>query len=318
MTLLTVIIMIININFKNILHADYFNPFFLYLGKLKQTLDMKKVLLFAMGAMLGGSLMAQNCVPNILDTAITLGFVPNPIVGATEGVPYDEVVTIVLPQKVDNTLTPSPGDSITLCAITINSITGLPAGYNYEVWAKSGGVGAPYQVTGTVNPDSISINQNASLTRACLRLSNTNPGAPAVQPIDSVPITIVIGAWADILGCTDLSTAGGTDTFQVKLPIKSVTFGIDSHYDLNKFAIYSNYPNPASTSTYINFSTPDAGLVTLSMYDAVGRLVQNIRLTSKQGANSYLMDTGSLGSGVYTYTMEFSGKVLSKRLVVSR
>lgn len=303
---------------KNILHADYFNPFFLYLGKLKQTLDMKKVLLFAMGAMLGGSLMAQNCVPNILDTAITLGFVPNPIVGATESVPYDEVVTIVLPQKVDNTLTPSPGDSITLCAISINSITGLPAGYNYEVWAKSGGFGAAYQVTGTTDPDTISINQNANLTRACLRLSNTNPGAP-VNPIDSVPITIVIGAWADILGCTDLSGAGGTDTFSVKLPIKSAVYiGIENEIQPGAFAVYSNFPNPADNSTTLNFSTPVAGEVEIAIYEATGRIVRNIRMNSKAGVNSYWLDTQELQSGVYLYTVTYNGKVASKRFMISR
>jgi len=282
---------------------------------------MKKLLLFALGAVVSGNMMAQNCVPDILDTAMTLGFVPNPIVGSTEGVAYDEVVTIVLPGKVDNTLSPAPGDSLSLCAIGIVSVTGLPSGYSYDVWAKTGGTGAARQVIdgngGT--PDTIGINQNSGLTRACLRLSNLTPPGPTIDPlVDSVPITVIVEAYLNLGACTGLGTTG-RDTFVVKLPVKDAVFAsIDDEMDPNTFGVYNNYPNPAQGFTNIHFSTPSAGQVEITVFDAVGRQVKSVSFTSKPGVNTYVLETSSLRSGIYMYNVKYNNKVQSKKLIISK
>lgn len=280
---------------------------------------MKKVILILSSAFFAVNIMAQDCSPQTDAGATELGFNPYPIVGATESVAYDEVVTVVIPQKVDNTLTPSPGDSITLCAVSIINVTNMPSGYTYEVWARHGGypTGASYDVLSQTT-DTIGVNPNAYLTRACLRIKNPNPAAP-VNPIDTVLVQVVIGAWANILGCSDLSGAGGTDTFELKLPIKSAVYiGIEEEIDNSQFSVYTNYPNPANNSTTLSFSTPTVGEVTISIYDAVGRIVRNINLTSKAGLNMFELNTSDFTSGVYMYNVSFNGKSVTKRMIVNK
>lgn len=281
---------------------------------------MKKVLLVLSGAFLSLNMMAQDCTPAIYDTATTLGFVPYPIVGSTEGEAYDEVVTIVIPQKVDNTLTSTPGDSITLCAVSIINVIGMPSGYNYEVWAHHGGnPTAPSYDVLAQTVDTMGVNPNANLTRACLRITNLTPPAPAVTPTDTVLVTVVIGAWANILSCQDLSGAGGTDTFQLKLPQRSSVYvGIENEIDNSQFNVYSNFPNPANGSTTLSYSTPVAGKVTLTVVDAVGRVVRNINLTSKAGLNTYILNTADMNAGVYMYNITHNGKTITKRMIISK
>lgn len=281
---------------------------------------MKKGLLYVTGILVAGTLNAQNCIPDYNPSATTLGFDPNPIVGSVEGVPYDEVVTIVLPRQVDNTLTPTPGDSIPLCKIEILSVSGVPSGYNYEVWATTLGSGTAYNVL-ALTVDTIPVHPTNPLTRGCLRLSNSNPPGPTVDPlIDSIPITVIIAAWANLgFGCTSLESVGGTDTFIVKLPVKDAVFAsVETEIENEVFAVYSNYPNPANQQTTLSFTTPVAAPVQVTIMDALGRQVFATSFTSKQGINTLPVSTQNLRSGMYLYTIHYNGKAITKKLIVNK
>jgi hypothetical protein len=283
---------------------------------------MKKCLLSLATLVFAGSLVAQNCMPQHNPNATQLGFDPNPIQGSAAGTAYDEVITIVLPKKV---YAGAPiNDSITLCKIGIVSFSNdtLDAlGYSYEVWAKTlGSSPVDYDVL-ALSTDTIPINPNSNLTRACLRLSHPNPPAPVSGDIDSIPLNITIAAWSDLgFGCTDLSSIGGTEDFVVKLPVKAAIYaGInENEIDNNVFAIYNNYPNPASEFTNINFTTPSAGKVNLTVVDALGRLVYQQNITSKSGLNTIPVNTASLRNGIYIYTVEYNGKSMTRKLVVNK
>lgn len=285
---------------------------------------MKKCLLSLTSIVFAGSMIAQNCMPYHNPNATQLGFDPNPFVGSAAGSPYDEVITIVLPLKVSTNGAIPNVDSITLCKIRIISFSNdtLDAlGYSYEVWARTlGSSPTDYNVL-ALNVDTIPINPNSQFTRACLRLKHSNPPAPISGNIDSIPLKIIVGAYADMgSGCADLSNMGGTDTFVVKLPVKAAIYaGIDENeIDNSVFAIYNNYPNPAADFTNINFSTPNVGKVTLTIVDALGRLVHQQNITSKQGLNSVLVNTASLRNGIYLYTIEYNGKSITRKLVVNK
>lgn len=87
----------------------------------------------------------------------------------------------------------------------------------------------------------------------------------------------------------------------------------------NKFELAQNYPNPFNPTTTIAFAMPKAGIVTLKIYDILGREV--MRLVNNQqfqaGWNKVTMDGSRLSSGVYFYTLNVSGNQIdTKRMVL--
>lgn len=285
---------------------------------------MKKLLLFAASVAFAGLVNAQDCTALINTSANTVGLNPNPPVGSIASTPYDEVNTLVIPNLVDNTITPAPGDSIALCAVGILNVIGMPGGYSYDLWALNGD-GTPYDViaiTGT-DHDTIHIASAAPITRVCIRLKNPTPpmssnGADGMPNKDSVLIRVAVDAWADVFGCTSLAGAGGTDTFDIKLCIRDYDdTGIE---DMNNFgfAVNANYPNPANDITYLNFTTPTSDEVKINLYDALGRSVYNFKGNSVVGKQSFGISLADMKEGVYIYSITFGGKTISKKLVINR
>ena len=88
------------------------------------------------------------------------------------------------------------------------------------------------------------------------------------------------------------------------------TDGIPLQYELS-----GNYPNPFNPSTKINYSLAKSGMVTLKVYDLVGRLVTTL-VDGYQEAGKYVVTfntadkTMNLSSGVYFYRLE-SGSFMS-------
>jgi hypothetical protein len=285
---------------------------------------MKKLLLFAVSAAFAGMVNAQDCTPQIDNAAPLVGLNPNPPAGSVNTVPYDEVNTLVIPKSVDNTLTPAPGDSIVLCEIEVLNVIGMPPGYTYDVWAFRAGAGSQYDVLAQT-VDTIHIFQNTFTTKVCIRLKNPTPPASSdmtdgLMDRDTAYIQIAVAAWADLgFGCTSLQAAGGTDTFTVRLAIKDAVYaGIEDEFDNTTFNVRANHPNPANDLTYINFSTPTAGDVTISLFDAVGRNIRNAKVGSSPGVNTYQINTSDLRSGVYMYSVTYGGKTISKKMIVNR
>jgi hypothetical protein len=70
------------------------------------------------------------------------------------------------------------------------------------------------------------------------------------------------------------------------------------------FSLSQNYPNPFNPSTVINFSIPKAGIVTMNVYDVLGKEVATL-INEKKDAGSYdiVFDGSNLSSGVYYYKL---------------
>ena len=69
---------------------------------------------------------------------------------------------------------------------------------------------------------------------------------------------------------------------------------------------FQMYPNPASTSSRIEFSAPTGSDVSIASYDLVGRLVSTIYETgdSAGGAQAVRWDTSNLADGAYVVRVE--------------
>ncbi|MEO8208992.1 MAG: T9SS type A sorting domain-containing protein, partial [bacterium] len=85
----------------------------------------------------------------------------------------------------------------------------------------------------------------------------------------------------------------------------------------DKYSLQQNYPNPFNPSTSINFSIPKSGLVTLKIYDVLGKEVATL-VNEVKTAGNYSLDFNAynLTSGVYFYKIESGSFSDIKRMML--
>nr|MCU0405834.1 T9SS type A sorting domain-containing protein [Ignavibacteriaceae bacterium] len=82
-------------------------------------------------------------------------------------------------------------------------------------------------------------------------------------------------------------------------------------------SLSQNYPNPFNPSTRIEYSIPQSGLVTIKIYDILGREVATLVNEEKQrGVYSISFDATGLSSGIYFYRIQFENFVQTKKLTL--
>ncbi len=81
------------------------------------------------------------------------------------------------------------------------------------------------------------------------------------------------------------------------------------------YALNENYPNPFNPSTVILYSIKEEGMVTLKVFDLLGReiaaLINDYQPAGKYEVEFYAED---IPSGTYIYTLNANGKVLSRKM----
>ncbi|MCX6159647.1 MAG: T9SS type A sorting domain-containing protein [Ignavibacteriota bacterium] len=83
------------------------------------------------------------------------------------------------------------------------------------------------------------------------------------------------------------------------------------------YKLSQNYPNPFNPTTNINFSISKAGLVSIKVFDILGREVSTLVSQEMNPGNyNYKFDAKNLSSGVYFYKMEVNGFSDVKRMSV--
>jgi len=84
-----------------------------------------------------------------------------------------------------------------------------------------------------------------------------------------------------------------------------------------KFSLSQNYPNPFNPTTTINFSVPKSGLVTLRVYDVLGKEVASL-VNEVKNAGSYSVDFNGteLTSGTYFYRIEAGDFTDVKKMIL--
>jgi hypothetical protein len=79
-----------------------------------------------------------------------------------------------------------------------------------------------------------------------------------------------------------------------------------------------NTPNPVTSSTSIQFTVPEAGPVSLKVFDATGREVTTVANDYyAPGTYTVSLDAHNLVSGVYIYRLEANGQSVARTCVVS-
>lgn len=84
-----------------------------------------------------------------------------------------------------------------------------------------------------------------------------------------------------------------------------------------KFELSQNYPNPFNPSTVISYTIPKATIVTLKVYDVLGKEVATL-VNQFQTANSYkvTLNASSLSTGVYLYKIVAGNVTMTKKMLL--
>lgn len=92
--------------------------------------------------------------------------------------------------------------------------------------------------------------------------------------------------------------------------------GISSNTSLaSEYNLSQNYPNPFNPSTKIDFSIPKSGLVTIKVFDIIGKEVATLINEYRNAGNHEITFNGSsLSSGIYFYRIETGNFIATKKM----
>lgn|GEM_PF-421736 len=102
----------------------------------------------------------------------------------------------------------------------------------------------------------------------------------------------------------------------VSLPVVSVK---DPAVIADNYMLMNNYPNPFNPSTNISYIIPEAGKVTLDVYDVLGRQVESlVNEYQERGSYTVRFNASNLASGVYFYRITAGKYVETKRMLLMK
>ncbi len=86
---------------------------------------------------------------------------------------------------------------------------------------------------------------------------------------------------------------------------------------VEKFQLDQNYPNPFNPATRISYSITKPGLVSLKVYDILGREVATL-VNGYQQVNHYSVnfDAGKLASGIYLYKLKTGDFIQTRKMLL--
>lgn len=103
--------------------------------------------------------------------------------------------------------------------------------------------------------------------------------------------------------------------------LSDIVTGVSSDENIlvKNFILEQNYPNPFNPSTVIRYQVPEASLVTIKVYDVLGKEVATLVNEQKEaGIHSVEFNTSSVGagiaSGIYFYQMTAGENVSVKKM----
>lgn len=86
---------------------------------------------------------------------------------------------------------------------------------------------------------------------------------------------------------------------------------------ITSYKLAQNYPNPFNPSTEINYTVAKPGLVTLKVYDMLGRVVATLVNQYKaSGHYNVNFNASNLASGMYIYQLNVNGVTISKKMTL--
>ena len=88
------------------------------------------------------------------------------------------------------------------------------------------------------------------------------------------------------------------------------------------FALHQNYPNPFNPTTQIKYDLPEVAMVSITIYDAMGRQVKSLVNTTQSAGYRSIQwnatnNTGQpVSAGLYLYTIQAGDYTQTKKMVL--
>ncbi len=121
-------------------------------------------------------------------------------------------------------------------------------------------------------------------------------------------------------GSTITTTGYGDVTYvNIETVILSIATAIDEDDGTlpTSFSLSQNYPNPFNPTTSIQYSLPDAGVVSLRVYNTLGQRISMLTDAHQQpGTYTVAFDAGKLPSGIYFYELRAGDFVSTKKMLL--
>jgi subtilisin family serine protease len=143
-------------------------------------------------------------------------------------------------------------------------------------------------------------------------------------PYDLAPGDTAIVAVVIVGGDNLADIQGNSDDAQAEYDGVGIHEGVSGPATARSLALYQNSPNPFSSATRIEFSTPGKGTGSLQIFDATGRVVRSFKAASAGSSRQSVLWDGTddagkrLANGVYFYELTWSGRSISKKMVIAR
>ncbi|HOY30416.1 MAG TPA: CARDB domain-containing protein [Bacteroidales bacterium] len=117
--------------------------------------------------------------------------------------------------------------------------------------------------------------------------------------------------------CAKTILTGDADPLNDQICIYPIGTGIED-YDYTHFELLQNIPNPAMDRTLILFYVPTTGSAGFELSDIFGQVLMRKEFDAVRGENRMDLDIRDVPSGVYFYSVEYSNKKLTRRMIVVR
>ena len=133
--------------------------------------------------------------------------------------------------------------------------------------------------------------------------------------------------WTEKFGKLSMSDFGGTLELLKGCVIDGIAYGdtsfnpvsVEDEFFVKGYDLSQNFPNPFNPVTTISYVLPKSGLVTLKVFDILGKEVADLESEFKETGNySVTFNASELPSGIYFYTLTSGNFMATKKLILLR
>jgi Secretion system C-terminal sorting domain len=79
---------------------------------------------------------------------------------------------------------------------------------------------------------------------------------------------------------------------------------------------YKIYPNPAKDLVNVQFQAAKEGIVSMDLYDSIGKLIQHFNYNAREGENQSVLKVQNIAKGFYTLKIKQGEAVVTERLII--